>query len=178
MTDTLIARFLSWIDEAEGAALDTTYGDPGNWSGGKVGKGVLRGSKEGISAAAYPTLDIASLTQSDIATLYLHDYLDKIEFSSLPAPVAMIVGDCAVNQGVDAAARILQTAVDVPVDGKIGPQTLDAVTARGNDIPSLVVEIAARRAVRYAGTAGLAEFGLGWFRRLEKILKFSLETTT
>ena len=35
--------------------------DPGNWTGGKVNSGTLRGTKYGISAASYPTLDIKNL---------------------------------------------------------------------------------------------------------------------
>ena len=38
--------------------------DPGNWTGGAVGNGELRGTNFGISASAYPQLDIANLTQS------------------------------------------------------------------------------------------------------------------
>jgi lysozyme family protein len=177
MSAAPVDRFMAWIASAEGAGLDRTYGDPGNWPSGKVGVGKLIGSKMGISAAAYPTLDIPSLTQSDIETLYRHDYLDKINFTSLPPMVAMITADAAVNQGVSTAAKILQESLNVTADGAIGPRTLAALVARGKDTPALVVEIAARRALRYAQTGGLPEFGLGWFRRLEGVVKFSLETT-
>ena len=36
--------------------------DPGNWTGGAVGQGACKGTQWGISAAAYPALDIAGLT--------------------------------------------------------------------------------------------------------------------
>jgi hypothetical protein len=32
--------------------------DPGNWTGGAIGKGELRGTKWGISAQTYPQIDI------------------------------------------------------------------------------------------------------------------------
>lgn len=32
--------------------------DPGNWTGGIVGKGQLKGTKFGIAANTYPNLDI------------------------------------------------------------------------------------------------------------------------
>ena len=35
--------------------------DPGNWTGGKVGVGVLKGTKYGIAANTYPNLDIKNL---------------------------------------------------------------------------------------------------------------------
>ena len=44
--------------------------DPGNWSGGAVGKGELRGTRFGISAAAYPTEDIANLTCAAAERIY------------------------------------------------------------------------------------------------------------
>ena len=52
--------------------------DPGNWTGGAVGRGVLRGTKFGISAAAYPTQDIANLTPEAAATIYRRDYWNRV----------------------------------------------------------------------------------------------------
>ena len=39
--------------------------DRGNWTGGKEGSGKLSGTKYGVSAAAYPSLDINSITLDD-----------------------------------------------------------------------------------------------------------------
>ncbi|WP_236513543.1 glycosyl hydrolase 108 family protein, partial [Escherichia coli] len=36
--------------------------DAGNWTGGKVGVGQLKGTKYGIAANSYPNLDIKNLT--------------------------------------------------------------------------------------------------------------------
>jgi lysozyme family protein len=35
--------------------------DCGNWTGGVIGTGTCRGTRFGISAAAYPDLDIANI---------------------------------------------------------------------------------------------------------------------
>ena len=140
--------------------------DPGNWTGGAVGVGVLRGTKYGISAASYPTLDIAGLTPGAATALYRAGYWDKIAGDALPGPIAAELFDCAVNQGVGFAARTLQAALHVAVDGVIGPQTVAAAARAGNDPLPVVVEIAARRAVRYAGSGGFSRFGYGWMRRL------------
>ena len=51
--------------------------DPGNWTGGAVGCGELRGTKFGISAAAYPAEDIANLTPEAAAAIYRRDYWDR-----------------------------------------------------------------------------------------------------
>lgn len=159
--DTFIA--LVWA--GEGPGLDRTPADRGNWTGGQVGVGELRGSRRGISAMAYPTLDIAALTDDQVCAIYRQDYWNRIAGDSLPPAVAVMAGDEAVNQGIAAAARDLQAAVGLAPDGVIGPVTLAAVRAR-NDAGALVEELTARRAVRYAGTGTFPTFGLGWMRRL------------
>ena len=55
------ARCLAFTLRSEGGFTDNRA-DPGNWTGGQVGAGELRGTNFGISAAAYPQLDIANLT--------------------------------------------------------------------------------------------------------------------
>lgn len=157
--------FIALVWAGEGPGLDTTRSDRGNWTGGQVGVGDLRGSKRGISAMAYPTLDIANLTDDQARAIYRQDYWARIAGDSLPAAVAVLVGDEAVNQGIGAAARDLQAAVGLAQDGAIGPVTVAAVRAK-NDICALVEEITARRAVRYAGTGTFPTFGIGWMRRL------------
>jgi lysozyme family protein len=44
--------------------------DPGDWTGGKVGVGILKGTKLGIAANTYPHLDIENLTVADAKTIY------------------------------------------------------------------------------------------------------------
>lgn len=160
------SKFLNLIKRVEGDQLDLTAKDPGNWTSGKVGRGSLRGSKCGISAAAFPTVDIASLTDETIWFLYRAKYLRPVCFDDLPIQIGLIVADCAVNQGVFTAASILQASLDVRVDGVVGPITVAAAQRSGNAFQSVVGEIAARRALRYAETANLEVFGLGWMRRL------------
>jgi lysozyme family protein len=147
-------------------------GDPndrGNWTGGKVLAGTLRGTKYGISAAAYPDLDIASLALSDAETIYRNDYWEKIHGDTLPDRIAMFAFDCAVNQGVSAAIRLLQTTYGVTVDGIIGSRT---VTAIQNTNLDLETDFLARRAVLYASGAAFANYGLGWMRRLFRLANY------
>ena len=158
--------FLALIYAVEGTTLDLTYADSGNWTGGRVGAGQLRGSKCGISAAAYPTLDIANLDDRQIAAIYRLDYWAKIAGDSLPHGVALIAGDEAVNQGVGAASRDLQTALGVEADGVIGPATVAAAQRQANAPDELLIDVIARRAMRYVAAGNFAVFGLGWMRRL------------
>ena len=109
--------------------------DPGNWTGGQVGKGELRGTKRGISAAAYPDLEIEALTDEQIVGLYKRDYWDKNRCGEMPPRWALAAFDASVLQGVFGAAFCLQRALGVAQDGKIGAQTIAAVLAADQESP-------------------------------------------
>lgn len=140
--------------------------DPGNWTGGAVGRGVCRGTRWGISAASYPGLDIATLTLDDAQAIYRRDYWAAVQGDRLPPPLALLVFDAAVNNGVGRSIGWLQRAVGVAEDGKLGPRTLAAVAARSGDGASLMAEFQAQRLAFMAGLPTWRSFGLGWARRL------------
>ena len=142
--------------------------DPGNWTGGRVGVGELRGTKFGISAGAYPTIDIANLSLESAGAIYRQSYWDCVEGDRLPPPLALLVFDAAVNNGVGRAVRWLQQTLDVAIDGQLGPQTLAALEreARTKGGAALCSEFLARRMTFMASLPTWASFGLGWSRRL------------
>ena len=57
----------------EGAFSDDPK-DPGNWTGGRVNVGELKGTKYGIAANTYGDLDIKSLTLDDAKKIYYRDW--------------------------------------------------------------------------------------------------------
>ena len=67
--------------------------------------------------------------------------------------------DSAVNQGVKRAAKMMQKAVGVTVDGKIGPQTAAAVNA---DASRAVALFQFERARHYTSLKTFGRFGRGW----------------
>lgn len=138
--------------------------DPGNWTGGAVGHGELRGTKYGISAAAYPGLDIANLSEQDAEDIYRRDYYEKFQGNEFQLPVAMVLFDAAVNAGVRRAVTWLQQAASLPTDGVLGPKTVQA--AKAMDARMLAREVLVRRIDFYARLPGWASFGLGWSRRV------------
>jgi len=73
-------------------------------------------TKYGISRRAYPDLDIRRLTMDDAIDLYRRDYWNPVHGTDLPASLALLVFDSAVNQGVGTAVRLLQKAVGVKED--------------------------------------------------------------
>ena len=118
----------------------------------------------GISKRAYPNLDIKALTIKDAHSLYFRDYWTPIKGDSLPDAIAIVMFDCAVNQGVSKAIKLLQRALKLPDDGVIGPQTLTA--ANRADGKMLMVNFCAERACHYAGLDDFKIYGRGWMRRL------------
>lgn len=138
--------------------------DSGNWTGGKYGAGVLKGTKYGISAAAYPDLDIKNLSLDEAKAIYRRDYWDKVLCDTLPKGVAFCVFDCAVNQGVGRAIRCLQRAAGVNDDGKFGPHTRDALLRLNERVA--VEYFQAERILEYVKVPTWEKYKRGWMRRV------------
>lgn len=143
--------------------LSTVRSDPGNWTGGKVGVGDLRGTKYGISAASYPGEDIRNLTLDRAKAIYRRDFWDKVHGDDLPYVVAFNLFDGAVNSGPSRAIKWMQEAAGVAADGIVGPRSLaafhegpEALAARYNGI----------RLRFMAGLSTWPTFGKGWARRI------------
>jgi len=115
--------------------------DRGNWTGGAVGKGVCKGTKFGISAAAYPGEDIERLTIERARQIYRRDYWGPAGADAVPPEVKLDLFDVAVNSGVRAAVKLLQRAAGETPDGILGPRTLQAVQS----MPPLMLRL------RFAG---------------------------
>ena len=124
-------------------------------------------TKYGISKRAYPHLDIRNLTREQAAEIYRRDYWRAARCDELPEQVAIAHFDCAVNCGVETAARILQRAANVKDDGEIGPVTLAAV--RAADPARLVERMLLERLAYYSDIAlrrsQLRTFLLSWVSR-------------
>ena len=137
--------------------------DPGNWTGGACGSGVCVGTKYGISAAAYPQVDIAGLTLGQAGILMKADYWDKVKGDDLPAGVDCVTFDSAVNQGPGFAAKTLQAVVGAEQDGEIGPGTLKAIAAM--PAAAIIEAFTAARITAYKADSGFSECGADWTRR-------------
>lgn len=122
----------------------------------------------GISKKAYPSVDIKALTVDEAKDIYKRDYWNAISGDELPGNMAFAAFDCAVNQGVGPAIKLLQIAVGVEVDGKIGPKTVGAAHRIGDHGVWLFL---LERAKRYMQTAGVQTWGSNWGERLVRLGK-------
>ncbi|MFA6290212.1 MAG: glycosyl hydrolase 108 family protein [Victivallales bacterium] len=122
--------------------------DPGNWTGGKEGKGRFLGTKYGIAASQYGTrllsqgIIIKHLTKEQARALFERDYWLKYHFNELKSQgIAAELCDAAVNMGGAGAEallsevfRELEWAVNmpVPVPAKFTKETIQWI----NDLTS------------------------------------------
>ena len=141
--------------------------DPGNWTGGKRGVGVLKGTKKGISAAAFPHLDIKRLSDNQIAEIYRAKYWLPIRGDDLPAGVDLSAMDYGVNSGVSRSAKDLQRVLGVAVDGRIGPVTV--LAAKSQDARAVIKGHCARRMSFLKSLAIWSTFGRGWSTRVANV---------
>jgi len=134
-------------------------------------------TKYGIASKDNPTVDIANLTLAQAQQIYHDSYwlvghCDKISSS----PVTIFQFDMVVNNGAGRAAKILQQAAGVTVDGNVGPATLAAVNAM--DPATLINSLSAIRTARYntivQNDPSQARFLDGWLRRTNEVTTYAL----
>lgn len=121
-------------------------------------------TKFGISKRSYPNLDIKNLTIERAQDIYYQDYWLPCHCDSLPYAVAFEVLDAAVNHGQPKAIMLLQQALNVADDGKIGPITMAAMTAM--DANDLLFRFEAFRLKFYTKLKKWDDFGRGWANRV------------
>lgn len=138
--------------------------DRGNWTTGIIGKGKLNGTKYGVSAMAYPNVDIKNLSVEQAKVIYKRDYWDKAKCDQLPNGIRFHVFDCAVNSGVSRAIKTLQQALGVTADGIIGPKTINAsLKANQSELLKKFYDI---RIAFYKQQPSFKTFGKGWLNRV------------
>jgi lysozyme family protein len=155
-------------------AFEGGYSDHPSDPGGATKYGITRATLTTWRRREVTKAEVKSLTVEEAGEIYRAKYWDRIKGDLLPAGVDLAVMDCCVNQGEGRAVRLLQMALGVAVDGKLGPKTLAAVEAA--DPLALILEFQARRMNAYGLLVGLFRtFGLGWSRRLTATVRAALE---
>ena len=123
--------------------------DPGNWTGGKVGVGLLKGTKYGVAANSHPHLDIASLTMEQADAIFKTEYWDTIGGDAMPMGVDMVSFDVSVNSG----------------PGKARQWYVDARAASQQPLEQIKT-ICSRRLSFMHGLRAWSQFGKGWSARV------------
>ena len=150
--------YFSLLMDFEGQVYEKDPNDPGG------------ATKFGIDQRSHPAVDIAALTRKAAERIYLSEFAASAA-SKLPSPFSFVYFDTAVNCGETTAARCLQKSVDVRVDGRIGPETMTAVSAMlaAGDQGKLLGRFCGQRDLYYKNLAftrsSMQRFLKGWLNR-------------
>lgn len=108
-------------------------------------------------------------TKAQASLIYRRDYWDRLHCDELPAPVAVLLFDTAVNCGNKRAVQFLQRAISVADDGALGPVTIGRCQTM--DAHTIAQQLAEQRMAHYRGLSTFGRFGKGWSRRVDDVLE-------
>ena len=158
--------YFSLLMEFEGTDFENDPSDPGG------------ATKFGIDQRSHPYVDIAHLTKQGAEQIYLAEF-GKSFAGHLPSPISFAYFDFAVNAGESQAAKCLQRALGVRVDGTPGPQTIAAIGAmlEAGEHGKLLGRLSAQRELFYLNLAHTQpkynRFLKGWLARAKAMLSWA-----
>jgi len=153
---------LALVLQSEGGFVNHKF-DPG----GVTNLGVTRNVwKEWVKHDVDET-EMRSLTPEMVTPLYKARYWDAVKADDLPRGVDYAVFDSAVNMGPFRAAKLLQAALGVTVDGSIGRATIAAATAA--DPTELLEAFNQGKEAFYKSLPTFQTFGKGWLNRIAHV---------
>lgn len=138
--------------------------DRGNWTGGEIGSGQLLGTKYGISAMSYPSVDIPKLSLEEAKEIYRTDWWESLKMDIFHPALQYQLFDAAINHGMHSATKMIQRAAGVKADGFIGPITQGAVIE--GDLNDLLIKFLAERLIFMTHIKTWSEYSKGWARRI------------
>lgn len=145
--------------------------DSGNWTGGALGIGLLKGTKFGIAASSYGYLDIKNLTIDEAKAIYQRDFWGVCG-EAHPA-IKFQLFDASVNHGRSNAIRFLQRAVKVADDGEWGAISQAALNRM--DPNDVLLRFLAYRLKFWASLQKFDIYGRGWTKRGAENLLYAAE---
>ena len=147
--------------------------DRANWTSGTCGVGECKGTKYGLAAMTYPTLDIRNLTLDQAKAIYKRDWWDKLGMDKYPPALAYQMFDASINHGSGRAIQFVQKAVGAKADGIIGSKTLAAIDAL--DKNDLLLLFLAERLQYFTEVKTWKTYCTGWTRRVVQNLRYAAE---
>jgi len=132
--------------------------------GGATKFGITRETLARARGRPASAADVRRLTRREAVAIYRRLFWNAVRADELPPGLDLAVFDLAVNSGPARAASMLQEILGVPVDGIVGPVTLEA--ARAADIPETIRRLTKARLGFLGRLAAWPVFGIGWRRRV------------
>lgn len=114
----------------------------------------------------------------DLAAQYIADYTDLVAGWTTVPSVEAFLRDSAFNRGPGGAAKILQIALGVETDGRVGPITIEALRKAEQDPESLLEALRKARETYELRVVGRRpKFWNGLVNRWNKALSFARTVT-
>lgn len=176
MTSSAFARAQAFVTRMEGGFVNHPA-DPGGATNYGISlrflqsQGVAVGDLDGDGDIDVD--DIRALTPETAADILRKNFWDPLKLDRLPAALALVLYDTAVNMGTGKARRLAQQALGVEVDGKWGPKTWKALmSCNGIHTARAILEL---RRDAYTDLVvenrKLEAFYTGWMRRCTSLEK-------
>lgn len=167
--DRNFARALKLVLKHEGGYVNHPK-DPG----GPTNLGITLATFRKFVKPSGTIEELKKLTPEQAGTCYRRMYWDAVLGAELPDGVDYAAFDFAVNSGPGRAAKYLQGVVGAVADGKIGPATVKAATAK---LPATVIHDLCD--ARLAFMQGLKKlwptFRNGWSARVKEVRSEALK---
>lgn len=161
MVATSFPQALKFVLAAEGGNDD----DPAD-HGGRTSRGITQKEYDAwCEEQNLPQGDVWKASQTEIEEIYHSEYWNPY-CDGLPVGVDYLFFDLAVNGGPHEAALMLQRALDVTADGRIGPVTRQ--TAAKASPRALILRFTASKRAWYL-SLHQPKFTKGWLNRTNEV---------
>lgn len=140
-------------------------------------------TKWGVTQATYDnfrkskgsvTKAVTHMTEEECSLIYEREYAKPIRFNELPSGVDYFLFDTAIHSGTTRASKLLQRALGVAQDGRIGVQTLSALNSRMNHPEAFLKELYDTRMAFMKSLKNWKHNANGWTNRLKFVHKNAL----
>ncbi len=145
-------------------AVEAGYVNNPNDPGGATRWGVT----ERVARSYGYTGDMFDYPLEEAKKVYKASYWNMTRVDDLPEDIRYDVFDASVNSGIQQATKWLQAACGVKVDGRIGPETINA--AHAMDAQMLKRRFTGYRLQFMTDLPTWGSFGRGWAKRIAKNL--------
>lgn len=140
--------------------------------GGRTSRGITQREYDAWRRLKHqPMLDVWKAPQSDIEAVYHEEYWAP-HCDSLPLGADYFYFNTAVLAGPTRAAILLQRALGVAADGRIGPLTREAIAAAS---PKSLIESYAAQSHAFYVSLHQPKFTKGWLNRVAFVRATALQ---
>ncbi len=139
--------------------------------GGETNWGI---TKNTAVANGY-TGSMKALTREQAKAIYKTAYWERAQCEKYDSAIGYQLFDMVVNHGPGNGIRMLQRAVGVADDGRVGPITINAIKLK--TVADVLVLMNAERLEFFAKLNTFPTFGRGWTRRVAGNLRYAAKDT-